>query len=97
MKPILPLPDDILRRIAADYPEEATRHQVQLTLETLDVPEQHRVARCVLFAADRDFAQFLHMADLAKTDYRDAILCGEYEYEAGSARRVRNFTLPLEG
>ena len=89
-----PLPDDILRRITADYPAQAAFTQVKLTLETLAVPEPHRVARCVLFAAERDFAQFERIAELARLDYRDAIMCGEYE--PVTCKRLRNFSEPFD-
>ena len=84
-----------MRRIDTDYPEDAPRCQVQRALETLDVPERTRVARCVLFAADGDPDKFRQMVELAQLDYRDAIMCGEYEYEAGSARRVRSPISPF--
>lgn len=94
----LPLAHDILRRIAADFPREKDIRRVRLELEALVVPEKHRVARCVLFAADRDLARFQQMADLARVDYRDVILCAEYEPGADGndrPRRVRDFTRPF--
>ncbi|MFN0161220.1 MAG: hypothetical protein ACKVQQ_08320 [Burkholderiales bacterium] len=95
----MPLPHDILRRIAADYPGEGDMRRVRLALEALIIPDKHRVARCVLFAADRDFARFTRMVYLARLDYRDVILAGEYEPGAGrkdSPRRVRDFTKPFD-
>lgn len=86
------LPDDILQRIAVDYPDAAAEF-VQDALEGLAVPERDRVVRCVLFSAAGDLTSFSRMLALARLDYRDAILCGEYDPD--TRRRVRNMAAPF--
>lgn len=87
------LPADILRRIAADFPRSEFAETVRDALEGLAVPEPERVARCVLFAAEGDPVKFKQMMELARVDYRDAIMCGEYD--PGTQKRVRNLAEPF--
>lgn len=87
------LPDDIVGKANADYATPADRESVLHALTHLDVPERDRVARCVLFCAAGDVAAFQAMAALARVDYRDAIMCAEYEQP--SCKRVRSFIEPF--
>jgi hypothetical protein len=89
-----PLPDDVLARARRDFP--ATRHaEVIAALEGLAAAtrEHARVARCVLFVANRDLEQFERMVALAHTDYRDAIVQAEYDR---NDRRLRDLSEPFE-
>ncbi len=81
------LPEDVLERIARDYPP-AQHAEVATQLRTLreGVPEPDRVARCVLFVANGDADRFEQMIDLARTDYRDAIVAAEYDLELNRLR-----------
>ena len=90
-----PLPDDIEARIAADFPAGTEQRQVREALAVLEVNEKARVSRCILFCAAGELARFAEMLALARLDYRDVIMAGEYEYP--SCRRVRDFTLPFTG
>lgn len=87
------LPDDIVAKVARDFRAPADRERVLHALANLGVPERDRVARCVLFCAAGDLTQFGAMEALARLDYRDAIMCAEYEHP--SCKRVRSFTGPF--
>lgn len=87
------LPADIVARVARDFPAPADRERVLRALDTLDVPERDRVARCVLFCAAGSMGTFDDMEALARLDYRDAIVCAEYEQP--SCKRVRSFIEPF--
>jgi hypothetical protein len=93
MQPDMPLPDDIVAKVARDFPAAADRAYVLHALATVGGIERNRVARCVLFCAAGDLAAFRSMEALARLDYRDAIMCGEYEYP--SCKRLRSFNEPF--
>lgn len=87
------LPPDIEARIVADFPasEHAaiTNGLIGLSDAT---PEPTRVARCVLFVANGDLDEFERMVELARTDYRDAIVAAEYDRDLN---RLRDFGWPF--
>ena len=87
------LPGDVLERIAVDYAADR-RSEIADELSTLSevTPEPVRVARCVLFVAAGDLGRFEQMIELARTDYRDAIVAAEYDREL---RRLRDFGWPF--
>jgi hypothetical protein len=87
------LPDDIVAKVASDFAASADREYVLHALANLGVEERNRVARCVLFCAAGDIAEFRTMEALARLDYRDAIMCAEYEQP--SCKRVRSFIEPF--
>lgn len=88
------LPDDILAKIAKDYPDTDDQRCVLDKLINLNVNETNRVIRCVLQSAAGNFEMFQKMADLARVDYRDVIMCGEYGYPPRS--RLRNLDEPFD-
>jgi len=87
------LPSDIRARIEHDFSDPKERRFVTQLLLNLEVPEKDRVSRCILFVANGDLDNFRKMESLAKTDYRDAIMAGEYEYPTD--RRLRNLGEPF--
>lgn len=87
------LPDDILAKVASDFPTPADREYVLHALANLGTPERNRIARCVLFCAAGSVAEFRRMEELARLDYRDVIMCAEYEHP--SCTRVRSFIEPF--
>lgn len=93
MQPDMTLPDDIVAKVARDFPAPADRAYVLHALTTLGGQERNRVARCVLFCAAGEMAELRSMEALARLDYRDAIMCAEYEYP--SCKRLRSFIEPF--
>jgi hypothetical protein len=87
------LPDDIAAKAARDFPDAVDRAFVLGKLSSLEVNEKHRIMRCILFCAAGDKGRFCEMEQLARVDYRDVIMCAEYE--PGTDRRVRSFIEPI--
>ena len=87
------LPDDIVAKVTRDFRDAQEREFVLDTLSNLSVNDKNRVIRCVLFCAAGDIEMFRTMEELARVDYRDAIMNGEYEYP--SCKRLRNFNEPF--
>lgn len=88
------LPDDILTKVETDFAaseREVVTHALARLLEVTREPE--RVARCVLFVAGGELAEFDQMIELARTDYRDAIVAAEYDQ---TDRRLRDLSKPFE-
>lgn len=83
------LPDDIKARIERDFSDNGEKSLVIKILSDLDVKERDRVIRCILYASGGSLDRLRKLWLLAKTDYRDVILAGEYEFPSGE--RVRNF------
>jgi len=88
------LASDIKAKIDRDFHDKETWQIVTQLLSGLDVPEKNRVSRCVLFVANGNFEEFQNILSLAKTDYRDAIMAGEYEYPTD--RRLRDLSEPFK-
>lgn len=88
------LPPDILARIAADYPADRRDATIEALIALSEVTrEPARVARCVLVVANGDPSKFKQMINLARTDYRDAIVAAEYDREN---RRLRDLSKPFD-
>jgi hypothetical protein len=87
------LPPDILARIDTDY-DLADRPTIVEALLTLPdaTREPERVARCVLFVANGSLDEFERMVQLARIDFRDAIVAAEYDRDL---RRLRDFGWPF--
>ncbi len=84
---------DILARIAADYPADRRDATTEALLALSEVTrEPARVARCVLLVANGDPGKFKQMINLARTDYRDAIMAAEYDH---TNRRLRDLSGPF--
>ena len=87
------LPADITQRIKTDFPKKEEFDLVESSLKELEVNEKNRVIRCILFAASGDFKAFSELEELAKRDYRDVIVAGEYEYP--SYKHLRDLAKPF--
>lgn len=87
------LPPDIELRIERDFVDMAERSAVKELFVGLEVQEKERVVRCILFVAKGNLDMLRKMEVLARTDYRDVIMAGEYEYPTD--RRLRNLNEPF--
>ncbi len=84
------LPTDIIARIERDFPRSEDEKLVSGILSSLQTNERDRVIRCILFAAAGDVKKIGELESLAKIDYRDVIMAGEYEYP--SHKRLRDLS-----
>lgn len=87
------LPLDIKTRIENDFAHSDERNLVLKILSELQIEERERVIRCILFVANGDIDKLGKMEVLAKTDYRDVIMAGEYEKITD--KRLRDFNEPF--
>jgi len=87
------LPQVISNRIKVDLSDPVDRRIVISILSELGVKENARVIRCILFAANGDLDKFDEMEALARVDYRDVIMIGEYERDTD--KKLGNLNLPF--
>lgn len=83
-------PTDIIKRLQADYTTdlgEAIRSIQELLISHKDF-QSHRIVRALLFTGNKDIVLLKKMITLARTDWRDLLLCAEYDTPD---MRVRNF------
>ncbi|WP_430409564.1 elongation factor Tu [Kordia sp.] len=84
-------PIDIIKRLQKDYASnlgEAMRSIQELLISHKDF-QSHRIVRALVFTGNKDIVQLKKMIALARIDWRDLLLCAEYET---ADTRVRNFT-----
>jgi hypothetical protein len=89
------LPTDIQLRVQHDFgPEEAlVICQLLVELKAEDpVLFVDRILRCLVFVARGDFKKFSDGVALARLDYRDLIVQGEYD---ANWQRVRSLVAPF--
>ena len=87
------LPVDIVTRIADDFPDRDAAAEVREALSYLDCPEAVRVARCILHLSEGSVAAVTKNIELARQDYRDAILFAEYDRDD---QRLHDFSKRFE-
>ena len=88
------LPPDIVARIERDYASNRRAEVSGALLDLSEVTREHaRVARCVLYSARGDLDRFAQLIELARIDYRDAIVGAEYDLDD---QRLRDFSRPFE-
>lgn len=96
------IPIDIMARILRDFGDEESAVveqdllELMLTLQQYKVAEYVRVARCVVQYAAGDWKRLEYALEIAQTDYRDAIMFGEYETVNNRLERVRDLSRPFE-
>ena len=93
MRGVMCLPNDIYEKIESDYPIESERQLIHSLFDNLQVNEKNRVIRCILFAANKDIDRIGKLEELARSDYRDVIVVGEYDYKSGE--RLRDLSNPF--
>lgn len=93
---------DIKARVLRDFGKVDAPKVEQGLLETMAVLQKYkvleipRVLRCVVQYAAGDWGRLEYALKIAKIDYRDAIMFGEYEPRDKTLQRVRNLTEPFE-
>jgi hypothetical protein len=97
---VYPLPDDILRRIRADFgdarapaAETAVCDFAKAFERTCDEEPTPRLLRCIVYLAAGDHGALERAIATAGIDPRDVILAAEYDRED---RHVRDFHQPFE-
>ena len=94
------LPKDVLLRIARDF-SGADREHVIATGLSLNLPlsspeNDERVLRCILVASRGERKKFDEMVVVARRDWRNAIMAGEYGLsEKKKLARLRNLSAPF--
>lgn len=96
----MPLTEDMHQFINATFrPED--RAAVASALEGATVhdgaPAGPRLLRCVLVGSGGSMANLNELVGLLRTDYRDVIMAGEYEYQGSEPVRVRDLNVPIVG
>ncbi|MDJ0760507.1 MAG: hypothetical protein QNJ19_14025 [Woeseiaceae bacterium] len=86
------LPVDIVQRVVSDFTDPDEAAAVRGLLESLEIPEAERVARCILHLSAGSASAVLDNIALAKRDYRDAILFAEYDR---NDNRLHDFSKPF--
>lgn len=85
------LPDDVVRKIASDFPDEPLATILAL-LDDYGGPERLRVIRCVIHLAEGNANKLLDFIGSASADYRDVIYSAEYD---GRDQRIRDYSQPF--
>jgi hypothetical protein len=84
----MPLPDDILQRVARDFAAQNVAAAVD-SLDAFRGPERPRVLRCVVHLAEGSPERLQHFLRVAELDYRDVILFAEYDRQDRHVRDLR--------
>lgn len=85
------LPDDILARLASDFPNESTG-ELAAVLREYDGPERFRVIRCVVHIAAGNTHALVKNVESAAADYRDVIYWAEYDADG---QRIKDYNNPF--
>ncbi len=87
----MPLPIDILQRVASEYNDDDLETVLGL-LEEYSGPEAERVMRCVLHLSAGALDRLRENMAKTEQDYRDIIYFAEYDRDD---KRVNDFTRPF--
>jgi len=82
------LEPDILERIRSDFSAEEFEPAIG-AMGVYSGPELSRVLRCIVYLSEGTLAKLRHFLEVAQLDYRDVIVCAEYDRRD---QRVRDFT-----
>ena len=88
---VVPLPLDVQNRLVRDFGTRADTVAAQLiTHRRLGSADFHgdRLLRCIIQASGGDEQRVQQLLDIARQDYRDVIVAGEYD---GFKRQVKDF------
>jgi hypothetical protein len=89
------LPPDIVIRVEKDFGDRRAEAR-RLLLEHLAIHDPRtghpRILRCIVFAAAGSIEKLKSMIELARIDWRDVIVAGEYE----DWKPVRDLNRPFE-
>lgn len=92
---MIKIPEDIIDKLKADFKDD-----FELAFKKLSSANQmysdirkERINRCIVHIANGSITELDNAIRIAKTDWRDAILCAEYEYvEGSSSKAIYDFT-----
>jgi hypothetical protein len=70
------LQDDIAQRLRDEFPGHDFNKMSDRLSSASSTP---RIQRCIVFASRGNSEYFDYLCDLAKSDYRDVIMAGEYD------------------
>jgi hypothetical protein len=97
-EPLPILPSDLVRYVNRQFPEAERSEALSLLAEAQihDGKEASiRLKRCAAVGAQGSLKGLRDMIALLMIDWRDVIVCGEYSYENGEPRQVRDLTKPI--
>lgn len=87
-------PPDIEEKVKEDFQEINDINFVLEFLKNLSKSKDYRIIRCILFLAKGDVNKLGELEDLANMDFRDLIMCAEYDYP--SDIRIHDFSKSFE-
>jgi hypothetical protein len=92
------LPEDLERWIDRHFAAAEVNVARELLANAIDhagaVPGA-RLLRCAAIGSRGDLVQLRYLVGLLQIDYRDVIMCGEYDVVDGKLTHVRNLNEPL--
>lgn len=94
----MPLPGDVTEFVTASFPasEQEAALSVLAAARLHDGTEPDaRLLRCALMGARGSLDSLRSLAGMLAVDWRDVIMCGEYELHGKEAVRVRDLSQPL--
>lgn len=94
---------DIVARVRSDFGDESEIVLQQLLGFCKDHAEvaEFRIVRCIIHAAQGRLSGIAHYTQMAISDYRDLIMCAEYQTQLGTKRwqgiydRIYDFNHPF--
>jgi hypothetical protein len=92
------LPEDVERWIAAHFRADDVNSARELLSSAIDhagAAPGARLLRCAALGSRGDLVQLRYLVGLLQIDYRDVIMCGEYDVVDGKLTHVRNLNEPL--
>ena len=92
------LPSDVIQFVEASFqpPQQAEALSLLVGAKLHDGSEPgERMLRCALVASSGNFDSLKRFVALLAIEYRDVILCGEYEKRGKETVRVRDLSEPL--
>ncbi|MBI5092400.1 MAG: hypothetical protein HZB26_08145 [Candidatus Hydrogenedentes bacterium] len=90
-----PLPQDIVEKVRADF-DPIIHDEILADLARMRGAESSdRLLRCIVQYAAGDLERYTYACDIAKLDYRDVIVFGEYDRIGNELVRVRNLNEPF--
>jgi hypothetical protein len=90
------LPEDIPAKVRQDFASGEVLPVIELLTELRKENAQlftDRILRCIVFVADGSFEQLADAVALARLDWRDVIVAGEYDGCFGAQQR--DLSLPF--
>jgi len=92
------IPADVLTWVAAHFRECDRETAIALlshATDDFDNPVDARLIRCATLASAGDLDKLTNLVEELRIDWRDVIMAGEYEHQAGELVQVRDLSRPI--